>query len=775
VAITTPIPYDLLLNSALPGLTATLDRFGLTAVCWDGTPLEQRIQTLDDAAALLRNDAARHAPLLQRTESALRDLVTGTHQKDPVLLRDLARTLRTLQAEGAGVAPHHPSLEQSRLMTVPIGTSGSSQILMRGPAHLLRPGEQGPDLMRLFGKTVIEAWGDDPQKAREAFCGRAYSQGGHAPMEIQTFAATREELAAKISILAQRGMEVRTAPIPADVKPKTMLSTEMLNGRPIMHWIVARRSTIPLEAWFKKFVDVRDKRTGIGRLDVLDRTNVSPDDPELGKALASLFGSPVSWGEVVNGFAIDVPGYVTRSVSMQSHQGAGVSLMTEIATKRGEIAARLSGWLLPPPTDGRPWIAWGEDLNENLYGTIAPENIVRHLSQGIGRRALARILVFLHRRGVNALDMQARGHGLAFMPYIGFDFPDENTRRRILDEFTSYVEENEASLSDKTRRDVHRVSHAWDIVDFQNDRGEPIGREFMHHYSLNRRGGIPLRFWLDASYSGWWRLFSRDLALQPDMVDLALTTNVDQELAERVMMERAKIVRNSLPNIDLTRPLAERRRESEMREIISFLSEKLAEAQSNADLDDLTQLLKRRAFLNHNQELEQSLSFHRKGDNPEGHWVLMIDIDHFKAINDTYGHSIGDAALRLVAQIIQSCVRDGDLVCRWGGEEFAVVLRHAGSNGVKLVAERIRQEVERLLFNVPGGKRHPLSVSIGAAPFQVAPVRRRTSGEFNPYEEPIQVKNSLALSLDDADAELYVAKQGGRNRVVYKDSGISFG
>lgn len=123
---------------------------------------------------------------------------------------------------------------------------------------------------------------------------------------------------------------------------------------------------------------------------------------------------------------------------------------------------------------------------------------------------------------------------------------------------------------------------------------------------------------------------------------------------------------------------------------------------------------------------------------------LLIDADHFKSINDHYGHEHGDQALRLIAAAIRATVRKGDLVGRLGGEEFGVFLPGASSANATLVAERIRQQIEQTQFR-PGERASRLSVSIGGASFQ----------DGRGLDELFRI----------ADERLYVAKHAGRNRV----------
>ncbi|HXL73588.1 MAG TPA: diguanylate cyclase [bacterium] len=131
--------------------------------------------------------------------------------------------------------------------------------------------------------------------------------------------------------------------------------------------------------------------------------------------------------------------------------------------------------------------------------------------------------------------------------------------------------------------------------------------------------------------------------------------------------------------------------------------------------------------------------------------VMMIDVDHFKRYNDTYGHLTGDKVLRLVAQILKESVRVVDLVSRYGGEEFSVLLVKTPMDGAFTVAERIREKVEEQEIEVGGAKTH-VTVSIGVA-------------ELNP-----SFKDSESF-IDFADHALYQAKSEGRNRVCLAKPG----
>ena len=125
---------------------------------------------------------------------------------------------------------------------------------------------------------------------------------------------------------------------------------------------------------------------------------------------------------------------------------------------------------------------------------------------------------------------------------------------------------------------------------------------------------------------------------------------------------------------------------------------------------------------------------------------LLLDIDHFKRINDGYGHAAGDAVLRQLADLLKRASRVEDLVFRYGGEEFAAVLPNASVRAAAQIAERIRALVEKYRF-IWEQQSIPVTLSIGVANLST------------------RLKDSQAL-IEAADAALYEAKRSGRNRVV---------
>jgi diguanylate cyclase (GGDEF)-like protein len=164
-----------------------------------------------------------------------------------------------------------------------------------------------------------------------------------------------------------------------------------------------------------------------------------------------------------------------------------------------------------------------------------------------------------------------------------------------------------------------------------------------------------------------------------------------------------------------------------------------------ATIDGLTGAFNRRAFL---RFADLELAAARRYRRP--YTMMMIDADHFKKVNDVYGHDAGDAVLKALSATLRKQLRDVDLFGRLGGEEFAVALPQTPGEGARQVAERIRLALAAL--EVPAGReRLRFTVSIGVAAFP-------------------DCGDDVGTLLKSADQALYAAKQGGRNRVIMADA-----
>ncbi|KIL98027.1 hypothetical protein CCC_01088 [Paramagnetospirillum magnetotacticum MS-1] len=174
-------------------------------------------------------------------------------------------------------------------------------------------------------------------------------------------------------------------------------------------------------------------------------------------------------------------------------------------------------------------------------------------------------------------------------------------------------------------------------------------------------------------------------------------------------------------------------------------SRHMAELEELASRDSLTQTANRRHFehlagleLDHARRMGRSFA------------LLALDIDHFKRINDTWGHAAGDEALKAFANACRLSLREYDILGRIGGEEFAVALPNTGPDGARVIAERLRAAVAELVVRPAKGELFELTVSIGVAQLR--------EGDL-----------TIDTLLERADQALYRAKHAGRNRVVAEE------
>ncbi len=175
------------------------------------------------------------------------------------------------------------------------------------------------------------------------------------------------------------------------------------------------------------------------------------------------------------------------------------------------------------------------------------------------------------------------------------------------------------------------------------------------------------------------------------------------------------------------------------------------ESQRQATIDVLTGLMNRRAFLPairadilRARRYRQSLA------------VLLLDVDHFKMVNDRYGHAAGDQVLTSVGRTLQRTLRTTDFAARWGGEEFVIALTNTDLEGAQQAAERIRQAIEQLNIDAGAGARIPVTASVGV-------VLLRDDDD------------SVDCVMDRADRAMYAAKYAGRNRVCVDDPQVAAG
>jgi len=167
----------------------------------------------------------------------------------------------------------------------------------------------------------------------------------------------------------------------------------------------------------------------------------------------------------------------------------------------------------------------------------------------------------------------------------------------------------------------------------------------------------------------------------------------------------------------------------------------VAEAQRLASTDTLTGLLNRRAFV---ERIEKAREASATQLYPMS--MLLLDVDHFKKVNDTLGHDAGDAVLQGVARVLTAIARKSDFVARWGGEEFVLALSMTAESGARVAAERVRRAIADAKYVLPNGNEHRATASVGLAS----------------AEGPTWAIDDL---LGRADKAMYAAKHRGRNRV----------
>jgi diguanylate cyclase (GGDEF)-like protein len=177
---------------------------------------------------------------------------------------------------------------------------------------------------------------------------------------------------------------------------------------------------------------------------------------------------------------------------------------------------------------------------------------------------------------------------------------------------------------------------------------------------------------------------------------------------------------------------------------IGYVSEKIKEFEKLLVRDYLTGLYNRKFFM---ERLHEELTWAGRYSEPLS--FIILDIDHFKKINDTYGHSCGDEVLKRLSKTLVESLRAHDVVARYGGEEFVVLLANTGPDDAITVGEKLRVAVQETEFYCgEDTAKLPVTISIGIS---------STDGDFDP------VADSLIIRADHA---LYEAKAAGRNRVI---------
>jgi diguanylate cyclase len=229
------------------------------------------------------------------------------------------------------------------------------------------------------------------------------------------------------------------------------------------------------------------------------------------------------------------------------------------------------------------------------------------------------------------------------------------------------------------------------------------------------------------AYSGSLQSASGDL-------ERDISASAMKELADRLLTETRRMQ-------ETNRALEQKLEAS--RDDIASLQRDLDDVRRESLLDPLTKIANRKSF---DEGMEAAIAEAAENDAPL--CLMIIDIDHFKTFNDTYGHQTGDQVLRLVAMTLKSNIKGKDLAARYGGEEFVAILPSTDMEGAVIVAENIRRAIQakELLKRSTNEKLGRITASFGVAAYQPG--------------------DTASALIERADRCLYAAKHAGRNRVV---------
>lgn len=491
--------------------------------------------------------------------------------------------------------------------------------------------------------------------------------------------------------------------------------------------LVAELEELPTPPWVALEVI---RLSGDENSTIRELADVLGQDPVMAARLLKLANSPYysRGGEVTNlDRACSLLGQKTVKLMALSF-----SLTTELATSGGALDLR-HYWYhsLVNATAARRWSAV-------LAGGLADECFLSGLLSNLGRLVVAQKL---HDPYSRLMDQVGTWPTLeAEATTLGFTSAD--ITRRLLDEWqlpslisTPTAHMYRPHLWRPTATDADHVFEALRLAALTEAvlTADESGAEFdllrseAAAHDIDDVGLDLMILELEASI--------REMA---DLLDVGLPTG----LSHQRILDEARLKLVSL-SIDTALSLQTEREQSDQ------LRRANAELEAQAAKDRLTGVANRGSF---DDFLGRHVAARMRREIPDGLGLLLLDLDHFKQLNDTYGHLAGDDVLRATADTLRHVVRSDELLARYGGEEFVVVAPIATIEALEVLAERLRTAVEALSLSI-GGKRVTLTASVGGAVIT----------------DVVHTRDGVRL-IQKADACLYEAKHGGRNlSVVSRD------